>query len=322
MDFAFTDEQQMLLDSARRYIADRYSFEFRKSVLRSEAGWSRSTWADFAELGFLSLNMAERDGGLGAGAVEAVALGIALGEGLVLEPVLSSAVLATRAIAQIAPAAQRAQWLPRLASGELIAVLAHDLSSGLEPEGHVRAMPDGDGWVLNGGYPVVYHAPAADVLLVAAATGLDAMTADALFAVAADSAGVRMKAFPTVDGQRAAKVQLEGVVLSSTACLGRDAASALSAVVDFGVVALCGEALGALDRCLALTVEYTRTRSQFGGPIARFQALQHRMVDMLMRIEQAIGPPNWLRVRVYSTVSARHRSSAPSASPHLSLIHI
>ena len=287
MDFTFAEEQQMLIDSARRYLAERYSFDFRKSILRSDAGWSRAAWTDFAGLGLLSLNVSEADGGLGAGAIETLALGMAVGEGLVVDPVLSSAVLATRAIGQLASAAQRQHWLPALAGGEIVAAFAHDLTAGLEPEGAVGAVPAGDDWVLNGRLPVVYHAPAADVLVVAASTGTAAALADALFAVPVGSAGVRLTAFRTVDDQCAAELVFDAVRVPKEGCLARDAADGLSAVVDFGLVGLLGEALGALDRTLALTVEYTRTRSQFGGPIARFQALQHRMVDMLMRIEQA-----------------------------------
>jgi alkylation response protein AidB-like acyl-CoA dehydrogenase len=145
----------------------------------------------------------------------------------------------------------------------------------------------GDDWVLDGRLPVVYHAPAADMLLVAASTGVNAASTDALFAVPVGSPGVRMAAFRTVDDQCAAELVFDTVLVPKDGCLARDATEGLSAVVDFGLVGLLGEALGALDRTLALTVEYTRTRSQFGGPIARFQALQHRMVDMLMHIEQA-----------------------------------
>lgn len=285
MDFAFSEEQQMLIDSARRYLAERYSFDVRKTILRSDAGWSRNAWKDFGDLGLLSLHVPESDGGLGAGGIEALAFGIAVGEGLVIEPVLASAVLSTRAIAGLAAAEQRARWLPALASGETVAAFMHDLSSGLEVDGGIRAAPVADGWVLNGRLPVVYHAPAADVLLVAAST--NGMAADALFVIPARRDGVRMTSFRTVDDQCAAEVTLEAVKVAADEMLARDAAARLAAVVDFGLVALLAEALGVLDRTLALTVEYTRTRNQFGGPIARFQALQHRMVDMLMRIEQA-----------------------------------
>ena len=275
----------MLLDSARRYVSEQYGFDARRRVLASPDARSTTAWRHFAELGFLSLNVPESDGGLGAGAVETLALCIALGEGLVLEPFLSSAVLATRAIATLGSVSQRSLWLPRLAAGESTAVLVHDLSSGLEPDGGVVGRSSPGGVVLSGRVPVVYHAPAADLLLVAASA--NGRPCDALYAVPAGTAGIQMTAFTTVDGQPAADIEFSEVTVGESARVGSDVGAALAAVVDFGLVALCAETLGALDRCLTLTVEYTRTRNQFGGPIGRFQALQHRMVEMLMRIEQA-----------------------------------
>jgi alkylation response protein AidB-like acyl-CoA dehydrogenase len=285
MNFAFTEEQQLLADTVRRYLADSYAFEQRKKVLASAPGHSPAVWQEFAQLGLLGLNVPEADGGLGGGAVETLIVAMALGEAIVVEPYLSSAVLATRAIAALGSAAQRAAWLGALAGGERIAVLAHDLAPAA-PAG-VRAIAKGGGWRLTGSLPVVYHAPAADLFLVAASTGAAADEPDALFAVPRGAAGLKLAACTTVDGQVAADVSLADAAVTSDARFGGDARAALAAVVDFGLMAFCGEALGALDRCLALTVEYTRTRNQFGGPIGRFQALQHRMVDMLTHVEQA-----------------------------------
>jgi alkylation response protein AidB-like acyl-CoA dehydrogenase len=287
MDFAFTPEQQLLADSARRYITERYAFEQRKQILASEDGCSRAVWKDFADLGFLGLNVPEDYGGLGGGPVETLLLSTAIGEGLVLEPYLSSAVLATRAIARLGSRTQQQAWLPKLAAGELIAVLASDASYGFGSEDAVRATATSDGWELNGRVPVVYHAPVADLLLVAARTGSPGREPNALFAVPAQANGVRLAAYSTVDAQLAADVECDALRVDAASRVGAAIQAELAAVVDYGLLALCAEALGALDRCLALTVEYTRTRNQFGGPIGRFQALQHRMVDMLMRIEQA-----------------------------------
>lgn len=287
MDFAFTSEQQLLADSARRYITDQYGFDRRKRILASGAGHSQEVWRDFAELGFLGLNVPEDDGGLGGGPVETLLLATAIGEGLVVEPYLSSAVLATRAIARLGSPAQRTGWLPKLATGELVAVLASDASYGLAGGDGVRATAAAGGWELNGRVPVVYHAPLADLLLVAARTDATVGEPNALFAVPAGTSGMTLAGYVTVDSQLAADVECRAVRVDDAARLGGEIAAEFAAVVDFGLFALCAEALGALDRCLALTVEYTRTRHQFGGPIGRFQALQHRMVDMLTRIEQA-----------------------------------
>jgi alkylation response protein AidB-like acyl-CoA dehydrogenase len=283
MDFSLTQEQDMLLDSARRYVAEQHSFEARRAILASAAGRSKAVWAGLADLGLLALNVPEQHGGMGAGAVETMLAAIALGEGLVVEPFLSSAVIATRLLAAAASPAQQAKWLPGLASGELVAVLVHDVDS-QDAEPAVRAARTADGWRLTGSVPVVYHAPLADLLLVVAQ---DEGGAHSLFAVAAGTAGVALDAFRTVDDQVAADVGLDGVVVADSARVGTDIRGALAAALDYGLAALLADTIGALDRALAATIEYTKTRVQFGGPIARFQALQHRMADMTARIEPA-----------------------------------
>jgi alkylation response protein AidB-like acyl-CoA dehydrogenase len=311
MDFAITSEQQLLADSARRYIAEQYGFDKRKQILASADGYSKAVWRDFAELGFLALNVPEAHGGLGGGPVETMLLATAIGEGLVVEPYLSSAVLATRAIARLGSPMQQEAWLPKLAGGELIAVLAADAGYGFAGDDVLRATATGGGWELTGSVPVVYHAPAADLLLIAARTGSSGGEANALFAVPSQSEGVKLAAYSTVDGQLAADLECRLVRVDGASRLGGEIEAQLAAVVDYGLFALCAEALGALDRCLALTVEYTRTRNQFGGPIGRFQALQHRMVDMLMRIEQA-------RSLVYVAAARCDEPDAPARESALS----
>jgi alkylation response protein AidB-like acyl-CoA dehydrogenase len=287
LDFSFTEEQQLLLDSIRRYVGDHYSFDQRKAILAAADGYSRRVWKDFADLGLLGLNVPDALGGMGGGAVDTLLMASALGEGLVVEPYLSSAVLATRAIAALGTQELQESWLPRLAAGEGIAVLVHDLLPSGKAGYPVRAKPEGEGWSLSGRVSVVYHAPLADLLLVAASTHSDGRRPDALFAIAGAAKGLNLNGCFTVDAQVAADVELDAVSVDAASRVGGDATGALAATVDFGLLALCAETLGVLDKCLALTVDYTRTRHQFGGPIGRFQALQHRMVDMLTRIEQA-----------------------------------
>jgi alkylation response protein AidB-like acyl-CoA dehydrogenase len=272
VDFSFSDEQQMLRDSVARYVSDHYTFEQRKGLLGA-GGSLRKVWQDFADLGVLGVNVPEQHGGLGAGAIETLVVSTVMGESLVVEPYLASAVVASRAIAKLGSPAQQAEWLPELTSGTKIAVLAAGFS----------ATSRGSEWELSGSASVVYHAPAADLFLVAAATEFD----HALFFVPAQSAGVVVKPFTTIDAQPAGDIELSRVVVTKADRLGTDVTADLEAILDFGCVALCAEALGALDRCLELTVEYTRSRKQFGGPIARFQVLRHRMADMLTKIEQA-----------------------------------
>jgi alkylation response protein AidB-like acyl-CoA dehydrogenase len=285
MDFSFTEEQQMLQDTTRRFLARDYSFDKRASILTSPEGWSRDTWHALAELGLLAMDIPEQDGGIGAGPVGVMLVAQAAGESLLLEPLLSSAVLATRAIVQMGSTAQRERWLPGLADGSSIAVLAHD-----EPEAcidvgavAVSATRDGEGWRLKGRKSAVYHASAASLLLVSAR---DEAGHVGVFAVLADADGVKLESFHTVDGQIAADIVLDHVGVSDHDRLDGDAA-ALQAVLDYGLAIFCSEALGSLEKALGATIEYSRSRVQFGAPIGSFQALQHRMADMLMQVEQA-----------------------------------
>jgi alkylation response protein AidB-like acyl-CoA dehydrogenase len=315
MDFSFTEEQQMLLDTTRRFIAERYGFEFRNGVRTSAQGWSAETWAQLAELGLLAVNVPEEDGGIGAGPVGTMLVGNAVGEGLLLEPFLSSAVIATQAIATMGSAGQRSRWLPALAGGETIAVLAHDEPStrGAPLQVQARATVDGDGWRISGHKSCVYHAPMAQLLLVSARLEDGTL---GVFAVAADAPGVSLEACATVDEQRAANVTLDGVRAGADARLGDDASESLQQVLDYGLAALCGEAFGAMDRILAATIEYSRSRVQFGQPIGRFQALQHRMAEMLMHLEQARSM-SYLAAAQCTNPDAAERRAALSAAKAL-----
>ena len=286
MDFSFSDEQQMLLDTTRRFISERYDFDYRNKVRDSADGWSRETWIALGELGLLALNIPEQDGGIGAGPVGTMLVDNAIGEGLLLEPFLSSAVIATQAIVELASTQQRERWLPALGSGELIAVLAHDEISTRENllQIETRAVRDGDGWRIDGNKSAVYHAPAANLLLVSARIAENEI---GLFAIPRETAGVQLLPCVTVDEQRAAAIVLKDVRVGGDARLGGDAKVALQSVLDIGLAALCAEAFGAMQKILTATIEYSRSRVQFGAPIGSFQALQHRMAEMLMHLEQA-----------------------------------
>lgn len=289
MDFSYTEEQQMLLDTTRRFISERLGFDARQRIRASAEGYSSDAWRELGELGLLALNIPEADGGMGAGAIETMLVCNAVGEGLLLEPYLSSAVIATHAIATMATDAQRAAWLPKLASGELIAVLAHDeVETRFDPMNvTTTATRDGDGWRIDGAKSLVYHAGAAGLLLVSARVNTPSSSTIGLFAIPADSAGLQLKKVATVDSQRAADISLTSVHVSNDACLGTDVVAPLQATLDYALAALCADAFGALTKILAATIEYSRTRVQFGVPIGSFQALQHRMADMLIHVEQA-----------------------------------
>ncbi len=294
MDFSFTDEQQMLQETTRRFIANQYGFDQRSRILESAEGWSRATWNAMADLGLLAVDMAEQDGGIGTGPFGTMLMAQAAGDGLLLEPLLSSAVLATRVISQLGSSAQRERWLPALADGSLIAVLAHD-----EPDACIdvsrivsKATRDGDGWRLSGRKSMVYHAPACALLLVSARDNDGSVC---IFAIDADAPGVTHEAFRTVDGQCAADVTLNDVAVAADVRLHGDSTQ-LQAALDYALAIYCAEALGSLERALNATIDYSRSRVQFGAPIGSFQALQHRMADMLMQVEQS-------RSMVYLAVS-------------------
>ena len=285
MDFSFSDEQQMLQDTTRRFIASEYSFEKRSRILESQQGWSREVWNGLAELGLLALDIPEQDGGIGAGPIGAMLMAQAAGEGLLLEPLLSSAIVATRVISQLGSAAQRERWLPALADGSLIAVLAHD-----EPDACIdvtaiatRASNQGDDWWISGRKSIVYHAPAAGLLLISAR---DDSGDVAVYAVAPDAPGLSLHAIRTIDGQCAADIVLDDVAVAPADRLDGGGAQ-LQAALDYGLAIFCAEAFGNLEYALNATIDYSRSRAQFGAPIGSFQALQHRMADMLMQVEQA-----------------------------------
>ena len=315
MDFKFSEEQQMLQDTARRFIAKDYNFETRQQIKATQEGFSKEVWQGLADLGLLALNVPEEEGGVGGGAIETMLMMNAAGEGLLLEPLLQSAVISTRAIANIGNEAQRSELRPALASGEKIAALAHDEPSTRYDRMAIetRAWPVGNGYVVTGHKNVVVHGATAELLLVSARlTGDDG--ALAIFLVPRDSAGLRIVPYKTVDGIPAAELWLDQVFLPASAMLGsNDAQNALEQVLDYGIAALCAEAVGALDKLLAATVQYSRDRKQFGQPIGRFQALQHRMADMLLHIEQARSMSYLAAVRCTDT-DAQARRRAISAA--------
>jgi alkylation response protein AidB-like acyl-CoA dehydrogenase len=293
MDFTFTDEQQMLLDTTRRFVSQEYGFETRRQIREKSAeGFSREVWQGLADIGLLSLNVPEEEGGLDGSPIDTMLVMNAIGEGLLLEPYLASAVIATKTIAALGNSAQRSALLPALAAGEEIAVLAHD-EPGTRFDWHAietRAWPAGDGYMLTGHKSLVSHGASADVLLVTARLAAAGQHGPlAVFAVPGNAEGLRKVPYSTVDGVRASEVRLSQTFVPASALLDADSdpETRLGEILDISLAAVCAEAVGALDKLLAATVEYARNRKQFGVPIGKFQALQHRMADMVLHIEQA-----------------------------------
>ena len=319
MDFNLTKEQEQLSDSIQRFVAREYAVDRRKEILKSKEGFSREVWGQLGELGLLALLVPEEHGGMGAGPVEVMLTMNAIGKGLLLEPYLPSAVLGTALVRELGSAEQKESILPRLAAGEIIVVPAHGEAGARYDLERVetRATASADGFVLEGKKAVVLHAPAADLLLVSARTSgaVDDPAGISLFVVPRETPGVSLQSYPTMDGQRAADVTLQKVRLPRSSLLGSagGAFAALSAVFDAGVAALCAEAVGALQASLDATIEYTKTRKQFGQPIGKFQALQHRMADMLMHVEQAKSMSYLATMRCTDPDAAARRRAVSAA---------
>lgn len=293
MDFSFTDEQTLLEESIARFIQNDYAFENRQKVIKSELGYSADHWSTFAELGWLGVPFSEADGGFGGGAVESMLMLENFGRGLVVEPYLATIVLAGGALKHGGSTEQKAAHLPGIVDGSTQAALAY-----VEPQGRFNladlkttAKADGDGFVLNGYKAVVLNGPAAQTLIVTSRTSGEQRDEQgvSLFIVAADAEGVSRRDYPTVDGLRASEITFENVQLGADALLGEldGGYGLIEQVIDDGILAVGAEAVGCMEVLYKDTVEYCKTREQFGQPIGKFQVLQHRMVDMFMEHEQS-----------------------------------
>jgi alkylation response protein AidB-like acyl-CoA dehydrogenase len=293
MNFEFSDEQRQLHEAVERYLGEQYGFDRYQSIKRSAAGWDSAVWRGLAELGVLAITVPTAQGGLGFGPLETLAMMGDCGRSLLLEPVLSSAIIATAALRVFADQAAAAELLAAMATGEKIAALAHFESDARFESQWVttRAQRVGAGFRLDGHKGVVMHAGAADTLLVSARTSGEAADAGgvSLFLIPRATLGLVLDEYPTVDGQRAADVYLRAVEVPAASRLGAEggALAAIESALDIGLAALCAEAVGVMQALVDATIEYVRIRQQFGQPIGRFQALQHRIADMLIHLEQA-----------------------------------
>jgi pimeloyl-CoA dehydrogenase small subunit len=293
MDFELTDEQRLLRESVERLMVDRYDFAARKRFAQEANGFSADMWRQYAELGLLGLPFAETDGGLGGGPVETMIVMEAFGRALALEPYLATIVLGGGFLRLGGGDSMRSALVPHIASGALKLAYAHaerqaryDLADVL-----TTARQDGAGFVLNGAKSLVLHGDAADKLVVSARVSGAQRDRDglALFLIDAAADGVTRRGYPTVDGLRAAEVTLSSVRVAADAVIGEpgQAFPLIERVVDGAIAALAAEAVGAMAAMHELTVEYLKTRKQFGVPIGNFQVLQHRAADMLVALEEA-----------------------------------
>jgi alkylation response protein AidB-like acyl-CoA dehydrogenase len=289
MQFEFDEEQLSLQESVRRFLAERYDFETRRACLATAFGSSEEVWRGFAEQGLLSIGLPEAHGGIG-GATELMLTLEETGRALVLEPYLSTVALCAPLIAELGTDVQQAELLPRVAAGSLKLALAHgEAEARYAATVRTGARRESGGFVLNGAKATVLDGGIADLLLVSARLVDEAGDALAVFAVEPGAPGVRVARYRTQDGRSAADVFLKDAKLDPGQLLGAggDARDALERAVQRGIAALCAEAVGAMEAANATTIEYTKSRKQFGQPIGRFQALQHRMADMFVQATQA-----------------------------------
>ncbi len=317
MDFNFTSEQLQFADALKRWIGRDYSFETRRGIIHSDSGSSDAAWATLAELGMTALPVPEESGGFNGSAIDMFVVMQEIGRGLVVEPYFATVLGAEF----LRLAGARGTELEQVAAGRLTLACAlgerqsrHDMF-----DIATRAEASADGWVLNGEKKVVMHGAQAGMLVVSARSsgaqrGQEGVS---LFLLPADTAGITVTDYRTLDGQRAADVRFENVQAPRASLLGGEGMGAdiLDAALDYGAGLLCAEALGAMEALFAATLDYLKTRQQFGAPIGKFQALQHRMADMYIHLEQARSMALLAAVKLSST-DANQRRRAVSAAKY------
>ena len=280
MDFDFSDDQQQLRDAVRKWVDKGYTFERRRAAVAA-GGFDRAAWNELAELGLTALTVPEAHDGMGQGPIDAMVVAEELGRGIVLEPI-AQAFMASAVLSHYAPAAVQSAWLPRVASGEALVVLAQQERKARYRRDicEAKATPAQSGYTVTAIKSIVSAGDQADAFIVPAQ--LDGQIA--LFLVERAAAGVITRGYVTQDGSRAAEVQL---VNAPATLITTDGLAALELAVDTGIAATCAEAVGVMDKTVAITVEYMNQRKQFGVFIASFQALRHRVADMKMQLELA-----------------------------------
>ena len=288
-----SEEQRLLADSIARFVERDYTFERRRAIVASSQGWSAEVWQTLAELGLLGLPLPAEHGGFGGGALDASGLMAAIGAALIVEPWLPTVALGAQFIARGGSDEQKKRVLPAVAAGSATLALAHAEADARYDLARVvtRAQPDRGGYRLTGVKRAVAHASAADLLVVSAReSGNDAdRDGIGLFLVERDAPGVKLSPLRMLDGGRAADVVLDGIAVAPEARIGQPgrALPLIEEVIDFATALVCAEAVGAIESANTATLEYLKTRRQFGVPIGSFQALQHRMVDLTIEYEQA-----------------------------------
>lgn len=317
MDFELSEDQVLLQESVQRFVQDNYSFEQRRKLVDTDQGFSDDNWNTFAELGWLGMAFPEDAGGYGGTPIETMIVMEEFGKGLVAEPFVSTVVLGGGALVNGGDAAQQQEFVPQIAEGKLKLALAfaERQSRYNLADVETKAEKSGGDYVLSGAKSVVFGAPTADKFIVSARTAGGARDENGvtLFMVDADADGVSVRGYPTVDGMRAGEVTLENVKAGPVVGQVDGGLAVLDQTVDQAIAATAAEAVGAMSALNDMTLEYIKTREQFGQPIGKFQVLQHRMVDMFIAHEEAKSMSMMAAMRI-SDEDASERQKAASAT--------
>ena len=292
MDFTFNEEQGLIKGQVEQFIQRDYDWETRQSFILNDSGFSQKNWKTFAELGWLGISLSEESGGFGGSAIDTMIVMEEFGKGLVLEPFLETVVMCAGLIDSTGNSEQKKEILSEVVEGRMQLALAY-----AEPQSRfnladvmTEAKQDGDNFILNGFKSVVMNGPNANQIIISARTSGDQRDelGISLFAVEAESSGLSLRNYQTVDNRRASELTLESVTVPSSSLVGElnQGFKELDSSIDRAILAISAEAVGAMEILYKTTVEYTKTREQFGTPIGKFQVLQHRMVDMFMEYEQ------------------------------------
>ena len=303
MDFDFSDDQEQLRDAVRKWVDKGYDFERRRKAVKA-GGFDRAAYGELADLGLTGLYIGDDHGGMGMGPVEGMIAMEELGRGMVLEP-LAQTLIASCLLGGDAPEALKSAWLPRVASGEALVVLAYQ-----ERKARYRldacetvAERSGDGWTVSGTKSIVPAGDQADAFLVPA----NVKGKIALFLVERSASAVDARGYGTQDGSRAAELTFQRTPAS---LLTENGLAALEQGIDVGIAAICAEGVGVLDKTMQLTAEYMNTRKQFGVTLATFQALRHRMADMKMQQELARSMSYYAALKLNAPADERRRAMA------------
>jgi len=316
MDFTFNEEQSLIQDQVDQFVQKEYDWETRQSLSNSDLGFGNDNWQKFAELGWLGISVSEKSGGFGGSAIESMLIMEAFGKGLVVEPFLETVIMSAGLIDDHGSEAQKSSILEPAIAGEMHLALAY-----AEPQSRFNlsdvvtdAKADGDNFILNGYKSVVMNGPSANKIIVSARTSGSQLDQNGitLFVVDTDSEGIEKTNYKTVDGRRASDIGIENVVVSKEDIVGEvdGGFQLLDSAIDKAILAISAEAVGAMEVLYKTTVEYTKTREQFGTAIGKFQVLQHRMVDMFMEYEQCKS--------LLYMATMKHEEGAPDAKKAIS----